>query len=65
MDDVVACLLLYIVVIHTWRPPPQNVFAVLGFGVWHLLWIWDFVSMECSPLEYSGMTIDKPLWLCA
>ena len=36
MDDVVACLLLHIVVIHTWRPPPQNVSAVLGFGVWQI-----------------------------
>ena len=36
MDDVVSCLLLYIVVIHTWCPPPQNVSAVLGFGVWQI-----------------------------
>ena len=36
MDDVV-CLFTFTVLWYcTWRPPPQNISAVLGFGVWHI-----------------------------
>ena len=36
MDDVVCLFTFTVLWLPTWRPPPQNVSAVLGFGVWQI-----------------------------
>ena len=36
MVDVVCLFTFTVLWYYTWRPPPQSVSAVLGFGVWKI-----------------------------